>query len=101
MASTDQIDLNLDEVTREESYKPFVFSWKGRTISLSDPAELDWGQLAEVESPVGFLRYTASQEDRDFLASKEGRMEGWRLGKLIERYYKHFGIDPQRNKIGF
>ena len=101
MASTDRIDLNLDEETRDTSYQPFVFYWKGRTISLSDPAELDYRQLLEVESPVGFLRYTASQEDRDFLASEEGKMEGWRLGRLIEKYYKHFGMDKERQKLGF
>jgi hypothetical protein len=100
MASTDKIHLDLNAVEREETYEPFVFDWKGRVISLSDPAELDFRQLLEVETPIGFLRFTASQADRDFLASDEGRMESWRLNKLIEAYYKHFGIDPGRSKLG-
>lgn len=103
MASTDHIDLDLDSAERpKEQVKPaFVFAWKGRTISLSDPAELDYRKLLEVESPIGFLRFTASQEDRDFLASEEGSMEGWRLGVLMEKYYKHFGMDQERKKLGF
>jgi len=100
MASTDHIDLDLDSLERDVTYKPFVFGWKGRTISLSDPAELDFRQLLEVETPIGFLKFTASQEDRDFLASDEGWMESWRLNKLIEKYYRHFGIDPGRAKLG-
>lgn len=103
MASTDHIDLNLDTAERpkDQVKGAFAFTWKERRILLSDPAELDYRKLLEVESPVGFLRYTASQEDRDFLASEEGAMEGWRLGLLMEKYYKHFGLDKERQKLGF
>ena len=97
----DRIDFDLDNVERESKTKPFTFNWKGRAISLSDPAELDYRELLEIDNPLGFLRYTASKEDRDFLASDEGQMEGWRMGKLIEAYYKHFGLDQNRNKLGF
>ena len=103
MASTDHIDLNLDTAERPvDQVKPkFSFTWKGRRIELSDPAEVDYRDLLEVESPVGFLRYTAGKEDRDFLASAEGSMEGWRLGLLMEKYYAHFGLDKERKKLGF
>lgn len=101
MASTDKIHLDLNSVERDVKYDPFVFDWKGRVISLTDPAELDYRKLLEVDTPVGFLKFTASQEDRDFLASAEGTMESWRLNLLVEAYYKHFGIDPSRSKMGF
>ena len=101
MPSDTKIHLDLDAVERDDAVKePFTFAWKGRTISLSDPAELDWGDLLEVETPIGFLRYTASPEDRQFLASNEGRMEGWRINKMIKAYYEHFGLDPKRSKMG-
>lgn len=100
MPSDQKINLDLNAVTREQTYQPFVFDWKGRTISLSDPAELDFRQLLEVETPIGFLKFTMSQEDRDFIASDEGKMETWRMNKLIEAYYRHFGIDPARTKMG-
>lgn len=101
MASTDRIHLDLDSEQRDETYEPFVFAWKGKTLTLSDPAELDYRKVLEVESPVAFLRYTASQETRDFLASDEGYMEAWRLNRLMEKYYKHFGLDRDRQKLGF
>lgn len=105
MASTDRIDLDLDALERPEDQKAeeFAFNWKGRRIVLSDPAELDYRQLLEIDNPLGFLRYTASQSDRDFLASDAGKMEGWRMGVLIEKYYKHFnlGQGENRSKLGF
>lgn len=103
MASTDHIDLNLDTAERPaDQVRPdFAFTWKDRRIVLTDPANVDYRSLLEVDSPVGFLKYTARQEDRDFLASPEGSMEGWRLGLLMEKYYKHFGMDKERQKLGF
>lgn len=100
MPSDQKIHLDLNSVERDVHYNDFVFDWKGRTMSLSDPAELDFRKLLEVDTPIGFLRFTMSQEDRDFLASEEGQMETWRMNKLIEAYYRHFGIDPARTKMG-
>jgi hypothetical protein len=97
----DHIDFNLDDATRDQTFKPFAFTWKGKKMELSDPAELDYRKLLEVETPLHFLRYTASQETRDFLASPEGTMEAWRLNKLMEAYYRHFGMDKDRSKLGF
>ena len=101
MASTDKIHLDLDSEERGEEYTDFVFSWKGRTLTLSDPANQDFRKIVEVENPLGFLRLTASQADRDFLASDEGFMEAWRLNRLMEKYYKHFGLDKERKNLGF
>lgn len=103
MASTDHIDLNLDTAERPaDQIKPdFAFVWKERRIVLTDPANVDYRKLLEVETPLQFLRFTAQQEDRDFLASPEGSMEGWRLNLMMEGYYKHFGMDKERQKLGF
>jgi len=101
MTAPEPIDFNLDDVKREQTFKPFVFSWKGRRLSASDPAELDYRKLLEIETPLAFLKYTMSQEDRDFLASEAGSMESWRLNKLMEAYYRHFGMDKDRSKLGF
>lgn len=103
MASTDHIDLNLDTAERpaDQVKPPFAFAWKGRRVVLTDPADVDYQNLLEIENPLQFLRYTATQEDRDFLASKEGSMEGWRLNLMMESYYKHFGMSKERQKLGF
>lgn len=103
MASTDKIVLDLDTIERPADQKKaeFAFNWKGRRIVLTDPAELSYQELLEIEHPLGFIRYTASQEDRDHLAKEP--MEGWRMGILIENYYKHFGLDDKNRekKLGF
>ena len=101
MTTPARVDFNLDDVKREKTYQPFVFAWKGQTLSASDPAELDYRKLLEIETPLAFLRYTMSEEDRDFLASPEGAMESWRLNRLMEAYYRHFGMDKDRSKLGF
>ena len=101
MTAPEPIDFNLDDVTREQTFKPFSFAWKGRRLTASDPAELDYRKLLEIDTPLAFLKYTMSQEDRDFLASPEGTMESWRLNKLMEAYYRHFGMDKDRSKLGF
>ena len=78
MASTDHIDLNLDTAERPaDQVRPdFAFTWKDRRIVLTDPANVDYRSLLEVDSPVGFLKYTARQEDRDFLASRRAPWRG-------------------------
>jgi hypothetical protein len=106
MSNNEHVDLDLDTLERpKDQVKPeFAFTWKKRRIVLTDPAELDFRQLLEIEHPLGFLRHTASQEDRDFLASDEGSMPGWKMGQLIERYYEHFqlGKDKKnRENLGF
>lgn len=101
MSTPPRIHLDLDSSIREKTYEPFVFNWKGKQMELSDPSELDYRKLLEVETPLHFLRYTASQDTRDFLASPEGSMEAWRLNILMEAYYRHFGMDKERSKLGF
>lgn len=110
MASTDAILLDLDAEQRpvDQVKPPFTFNWHDRVITLTDPAELTYDQLLQVEQPAQFLRFCASQEDRDFLASSGNQLEGWRLGVLLERFFKHFGYDPEgraekerRNKLGY
>jgi hypothetical protein len=106
VAAVQAVDFDLDAVERETTFKPFTFTVKDpkkdnepRVIVLSDPAELDYQKLLEIESPIGFLRYVASQPDRDFLA--QAKIEGWRLGKLMEAYYRHYNLDQSRAKLGF
>lgn len=100
MASTDPIVFDLDSAQRpaDQVKPPFTFNWHGRAVTLTDPAELDYETLLKIEQPAGFLRYTASQEDRDFLAAEENQMEGWRIGLLIEKFYKHYGLDQNEKK---
>lgn len=99
------INVNLDDLEREESYKPFAIQLGGRRIEMVDPAEIDWQDLLEIENPVYFLRYALSEEkpedeelsDKDFF--KAQKIPGWKLGKIIELYTKHYGLDKPGNAV--
>ena len=93
--TNERIDFNLDTVEREKTYQPFHPAINGRVITMTDPSELDWKQLLEIESPVMFLRYCVSEEDKDFL--RDAKIPGWKFGKLIEAYQKHYGLDKLGN----
>lgn len=94
----ERIDFNLDDVEREKTYKPFVTAVNGHAVTMKDPSELDWKILLEIESPVMFLRHCVSEEDKDYL--REQNIPGWKFGKLIDAYMKHYGLDKQGNGAG-
>lgn len=93
------LDLNLDDVEREKSYKPFVFSLNGRKITLTDPAELDWQDIMEIDQPVKFLKYACDAETRDYMIAQ--KMPGWKFGKLVDAYLAHYGISTKGNVEGW
>lgn len=108
MATTPQdrekIDFNLETVEREKTYTPFkafipaTDGTEGRTITMVDPADLDWQDLLDVDQPQKFLRYCITDEDKDWLL--EQKIKGWQFAKLIEAYQKHYGIGSPGNGAG-
>lgn len=99
------INVNIDELDREETYKPFAIQLAGRRIEMIDPADMDWKDLLEIENPVYFLRHALSEDtpegeelsDKEFF--KAAKMPGWKLGKVIELYTKHYGLDSKGNGV--
>ncbi len=95
--STDHVDLNLDEIEREQSEikGPFSFVCDGKRFMLSDPADLDWRQLLEIDDPIAFFRYCMPADQKeDFKALN---VPGWKLGKIIEGFQKHYGLGDKGN----
>jgi hypothetical protein len=82
---------NIDEFERQEKYPLSAFGFKGRRIALKDPAELDWNELVTLQDETQFLKLAMSDEDRGFFVSQ--RVEAWRVRELMDRYFKHYGID--------
>ena len=106
MASTDVVHLNLDTAEREDKFETFAVVIHERRVEISDPAEIDFKDLLQIENSMQFLRYCMSQEDRDWLA--EENLKGWELGLLLESFLKHYRaterIDErldQRKRLGF
>lgn len=108
MAATDKVHLNLDTAERPEDqqFELFTTVVNDRTITITDPAEIDYKDLLTIETPLQFFRYTMSEADRDFLA--EQNLKGWKLGLLLESYLTHYRAEEriderlaQRKKLGF
>ena len=94
----ERVEFNLDSLEREQTYRPFTVNVNDRVITMNDPAELDWRQLLEIEQPAMFLRHCISQDDRDYL--REQKIPGWKFGKMIEAYQRHYGLDTLGNAGG-
>lgn len=90
----EDVDFNLDTLEREKTYKPFRPVINGRVVNMTDPAELDWKVLLDIEDPSQFLRHAIAEDDKAFL--REQHIPGWKFGKLIDAYVKHYGLDEQR-----
>ena len=95
---SDHVDLNLDDIEREDHEKrPFAFVVAGHRFTLIDPAELDWKQLLEIDDPIAFFRFCMPQDQKD--AFKELDIPGWKLGKIIEAFQKHYGLGAKGNGV--
>lgn len=87
------VNLNLDEVENEEAKEPFVVVLGGREISFSDPAELDWQDLLEINDPVQFLRYVVSKEDREYIHKQ--RIPAFKFAKLMDAFSTYYELDEK------
>jgi hypothetical protein len=95
---TGSIDLNLDVIERDKSYTPFRVNVGGRVIEMTDPSEFDWKDLSDIEQPVQFFKYACDPDTRAYLLGQ--KIPGWKLGKLIEAYMAHYGLENKGNVEG-
>lgn len=95
----ESVTLNLDTVERDPEEivaEPFTVVIGGRAITMTDPAELDWQDLLELNNPADFLRFCVSAEERRHIAAQ--RIPGWKLGKLMQAYMDHYRLEEQMDK---
>lgn len=87
--------LDLDSVERKPSEikPPFVVSVGERKITMDDPSEIDWRDLASVEIPADLLRVAMSSEDRTYLVSQA--LPAWKFNRLMEAYYTHYDLEEK------
>jgi hypothetical protein len=93
----EHVDFNLDDLDREsaEVRQPFAFTVGGQRFTLTDPADLDWKDRLEIDDPVAFFRYCMPEDQKP--AFKALDLPGWKLGKLIEQFQRHYGIGKRGN----
>lgn len=86
------ITLNLDEEEKDEQdqYPPFKIVLFEREMTLIDPTDMDYRDLASVVDPVDFARYAFTLDDREFLNGKT--VPTWQFGKLFKAYNEHFDL---------
>lgn len=94
------VDMNLDTVETEKR-RPFYFSMTGkdgnvRRIRMSDPHDLDWKTILEMEKPIELLREVLSEDDKEFLRHNPIKAEKFNL--LMEGFFKHYGFNLSQGK---
>lgn len=90
------IAVNLATAEKENPKEPFVVALPGgETITFSDPANLEWQELAVLENPIQFVRLTLSDEDRRKL--REAKLRGWQFNKIMTEFNLHFGLGDLGN----
>lgn len=89
------VDFDLDAAQRPEKdvKAPFTARIGGRVVSFKDPEDLDWKDLLSIEDPIGFLRYSVTEEDRIHIVGQ--KMAGWQLGQLMEAFQQHYGFEDK------
>lgn len=90
-----KINFNVDTVERERTFEPYVVSIGDRSVVMTDPADLDWQILANIERPTEFFRHVIADDDKKTFS--DAKIPGWKLNLLITDYLKHYGLDTAGN----
>lgn len=87
------LDLDLETRPEKDVKPPFVVQVEGRKVTLNDPTEIDWRDLASVEQPADLLRVAMTREDRNYLYDLE--LPTWKFNRLMEAYYTHYDLEDK------
>lgn len=87
------LDLDIAERDPKDVKPPFVANVEGKKITLQDPTEIDWRDLAAVEIPADLLRVAMSREDRNYLQGLA--LPAWKFNRLMEAYYVHYDLEEK------
>ena len=87
------LDLDSEQRPEKDIRPPFVVKVEGKNLTFSDPAEIDWRDLAAVEIPSDLLRVAMTEEDRRHLAGVN--LPGWKFNRLMEAYYTHYDLETK------
>lgn len=87
------LDLDAEERPEKDVKPPFIVMVEGRKVTLEDPSDIDWRDLATVEIPADLLRVAMSSEDRQYLQGLA--MPTWKFNRLMEAYYVHYDLEEK------
>lgn len=86
------VDFDLDHVEKDpqDVKPPFRATIGGRVIEMGSPDDVEWQDMLYLENPVELLQFVMSEDDLRHLRAQ--KLEGWKLGKLMDAYGTHFGL---------
>lgn len=89
------VTLDLDSAERDpqDVKEPFTVNVGGKKVTLADPTDIDWRELAAVQIPADLLRVAMTREDRQHLSSLA--LPTWKFNKLMEGYYLHYDLEEK------
>lgn len=87
------LDLDLEQRDPKDVRPAFVVQVGGQPITMKDPSEVDWQDLAAMADPRELLPLVMSSEDRRHLAKTA--LPGWKFNRLMEAYYAHYDLDEK------
>ncbi len=95
-AASNKIAVNLDELERKNPKDPFVAVIGGREITFTDPEEMDWEDLAALDSPGDFVDMCTTDDDREHIYNQ--KLPAFKFKKLWEAYQQHYDLLAARGK---
>lgn len=94
-----KVDFNLDTYEREgEIPEPFSMVVAGRRITLADPHEMPWQDLADIDDPFEVVDKFMTPADAKFFL--EQRIEAFKLQGFMRAFQTHYGIGTPGNVAG-
>ncbi len=87
------LDLDLETRPAKDVKPPFVVNVEGQKVTLADPSEIDWRDLAVVEQPADHLRVAMTRQNRHNLQGLS--LPGWKFNRLMEAYYAHYDLEEK------
>lgn len=91
-----KIILNLDEIERTNVKDPFVVVVGEKEVTFTDPEDLDWEDLAALDSPGDFIDMCTSDADREHIYGL--KLPSYKFKRLWEAYQKHYDLLESRGK---
>lgn len=93
---TAKVHINLDTFEDEKGLvEDFAFVLNGRRIVMTNPRDVAWQDLAELDDPYALADICMSKEDGEFFLAQ--RMKARKLEALMQAFQKHYGLGSRGN----
>lgn len=93
-----KVSIDLDALESEDTYEPFVVHVDGQRFQMKDAREIDYIVLEYAEqSPQTFFH--AALGDDAFAKFRKIEIPSWKVGKLMDKYRKHFGLTESAGEV--